>query len=286
MFSVIIPTYNRPELITETVKCVQNQTLKPDEIIIINNGESKINYDLFSSKDNLTIINTVVKAGVSQARNIGVTVAKNKWIAFLDDDDLWELEYLEKAKKFIEDEKPDCLITRRDRLFREGIVKYKDFSKHEGNPLLLQKLLLDNFGVGGSNTIINKSVFIDIGGYNVKLDLAEDRSLVIECLLKGYNVRGSSSIQCITRMDMDYDRLTAVNKSVKGKMKYLEYYHELANSMDKKTKKRFNFLYYKYRLRTSLPSNIINLINKFRRNNWIKYKKIQLFLVSTIFDFK
>lgn len=264
MFSVVIPTYNRVDLVVNTVVCVQNQTFKPDEIIIVNNGNHKITYDLFKNKKNLVIINTMVKAGVSQARNIGVTFSKNDWIAFIDDDDLWEDKYLEKAKRLIDEKKPDCILARRDKLTKEGIIKYKDFAQFENDSNLLEKLLLNNFGAGGSNTIIKKSVFMSIGGYNVKLDMAEDRSLVIECLLNGFKVQGASDIQCIVRKNMEYDRLTSQNKKIIGVLNYLSHYYPIAISMDKQTKNSFKFMYYKYKIRYYWSRLVSNSLSKFQ----------------------
>lgn len=133
MFSVIIPTYNRQEMLKETIESVLKQTLEPDEIIIVNNGDVRLDSCLFGSNKNIIVVNTVVRAGVSQARNIGATLARGEWIAFLDDDDFWEEEYLEKASNFINANDTDCLIARKDYLLKEGVRPHKDYAKHKGN---------------------------------------------------------------------------------------------------------------------------------------------------------
>lgn len=87
--SVIIPFYNNVDWLTEAIESVLNQTLKPLEIIVINDGSAE-DLNLFLKKYQKYI--TYIKKkneGPAIARNIGINTSKGDYIAFLDSDDIW-----------------------------------------------------------------------------------------------------------------------------------------------------------------------------------------------------
>ncbi|MFC1853553.1 glycosyltransferase [candidate division CSSED10-310 bacterium] len=96
--SAIIPTYQRPNMLSQAVQSVLCQTISPLEIIVITGGsndqESRILRGI--DDDRLRVIHLKKNVGPAQARNIGVRYARGEWIAFLDDDDLWLPEKLER----------------------------------------------------------------------------------------------------------------------------------------------------------------------------------------------
>lgn len=104
MFSVIIPLYNKESQIKKTLESVLNQTFKDFEIVIVNDGSIDKSIEVVESFDDnrIRIINQN-NSGVSQARNRGIIEANRKWIAFLDADDLWKPNKLEKYSKIIND---------------------------------------------------------------------------------------------------------------------------------------------------------------------------------------
>lgn len=90
-FAVVIPTYNRPELLKRAVASALNQTLKPHEVVIINDGETPI-----PSFDDATVrvIATKGQEGPTKARNLAVSSLKTETdaVTYLDDDDeLWPM---------------------------------------------------------------------------------------------------------------------------------------------------------------------------------------------------
>lgn len=103
--SVIIPTYNRSALLRETVESIMSQTYKNIEIIIVSDG---------STDDTQAVIENISDKRVkfvqldknygypAVARNLGMTLASGTYIAFCDDDDLWDHEKLDKQVKVIE----------------------------------------------------------------------------------------------------------------------------------------------------------------------------------------
>jgi glycosyltransferase involved in cell wall biosynthesis len=89
LVSVIIPTYNRANYVTDAIDSVLKQTYTNYEIIVVNDG-SKDNTEqvLAPYQDRVTIINKK-NGGPSVARNVAIAASKGELIAFLDDDDRW-----------------------------------------------------------------------------------------------------------------------------------------------------------------------------------------------------
>ena len=100
LVSVIIPTYNRGELLTSAVKSVLEQTYTNIECIVVDDcstDHSIENLRVTLGYDNRLIIKThEINLHASAARNTGIEIAKGNLIAFLDDDDIWLKEKLEK----------------------------------------------------------------------------------------------------------------------------------------------------------------------------------------------
>ena len=100
LVSVIIPTRNRPDSLFKSIDSIFYQTYQNFEILIISDGNSeKINQLIgrhFSENNKINIIYLKSCVGAAEARNIGIKNSNGKFIAFLDDDDIWEKTKLEK----------------------------------------------------------------------------------------------------------------------------------------------------------------------------------------------
>ena len=98
MISIIMPAYNVENYLAETIKSVQAQTYKDFELLIIDDGSiddtRKVAMN-FADDLRISYIHQE-NAGVSVARNTGLAKAKGEYISFLDADDLWEPEFLQK----------------------------------------------------------------------------------------------------------------------------------------------------------------------------------------------
>ena len=105
LVSIITPTYNCGRYIEETIKSVINQTYKNWEMIIIDDcstDNTKSIVEEYQKKYSNIIYHILEKnSGAAVARNIAIKMAKGKFIAFLDSDDLWHEEKLEKQINFM-----------------------------------------------------------------------------------------------------------------------------------------------------------------------------------------
>ncbi len=98
LVSIVIPTRNRPLLVRRAVASAMAQTLLEIEVIVVIDGfDDKTQAELAKINDpRLRIVELSESQGGAGARNVGVTEAKGEWIAFLDDDDEWLPQKLER----------------------------------------------------------------------------------------------------------------------------------------------------------------------------------------------
>nr|QBK89177.1 MAG: glycosyl transferase family 2 [Mimivirus LCMiAC02] len=134
--SVIIPTYNRFKYLLNAIKSVKDQTYKNIEIIVVNDGSTQKSYYTHDFGD-VNIIhleeNTKKKFGfpcVGYTRTVGMKKATGKYIAVLDDDDIWFPNKLEMQINAME--KSGCKMSCTEGLVGNGIYnpkkKYKKFN--------------------------------------------------------------------------------------------------------------------------------------------------------------
>lgn len=109
LVSIIIPVYNAEQFLEDTIRTVEEQTFTNWELIFINDcsKDNSINIIKQKQRENskIKLINLQENSGAAVARNTGINDARGKYIAFLDADDLWEKEKLEKQIKFMKEKK-------------------------------------------------------------------------------------------------------------------------------------------------------------------------------------
>lgn len=123
--SVILPVYNEENYIATCLKSLLNQTLKEIEIICINDGSTDNSLSIlreFQQKDNRISVVEKENEGAAIARNIGINLAKGKYLAFLDADDFFENDMLRKSYYKAEKEKAEIVVVASD-AFDEQVQK-------------------------------------------------------------------------------------------------------------------------------------------------------------------
>jgi glycosyltransferase involved in cell wall biosynthesis len=105
--SVVIPTYNRLQLLKETLDSVLRQTIPVHEIIVVDDGSTDATHDLVRSYRPPVVLVTQEHLGLPVARNRGIAQATGEWIAFLDSDDIWTPTKIERQLQYL-DQHPSC----------------------------------------------------------------------------------------------------------------------------------------------------------------------------------
>ncbi|MES2176677.1 MAG: glycosyltransferase family A protein [Gemmatimonadota bacterium] len=91
--SVIIPMYNAERYVAEAVESVLTQTLRPKEVIVVDDGSTDRGHEVIAQFRDVRYVHQD-NAGTGPARNTGVALAQGEFLAFLDADDLWEADKL------------------------------------------------------------------------------------------------------------------------------------------------------------------------------------------------
>lgn len=111
--SIILTSYNYAQYLKDTVNSVINQTFKDWELIIIDDNSTdnsiEIITEFINSDDRIRLIKNYENQGLSKSVQIGLIAATGEWIAFLESDDQWKENYLEK-KFEVAQNYPSCGI--------------------------------------------------------------------------------------------------------------------------------------------------------------------------------
>jgi glycosyltransferase involved in cell wall biosynthesis len=113
LISIIVPVYNSSEYLEKCISSILGQSFKSFELIAVNDGSTDQSASILkrlSEIDERLIYCERNRAGVSSARNFGLSVARGKYIAFSDSDDYMEPEMLEKMYDSITEKKCDWAI--------------------------------------------------------------------------------------------------------------------------------------------------------------------------------
>ncbi len=182
--SVVIPTHNRCELLKRAISSVLNQTIHAKKIIVVDNGSTDNTYEMISSLfPEITYIHEK-KRGVSIARNLGIKNCNSPWIAFLDSDDAWEPQKLEKQLFFTNN------INKKYRLIHTNEIWYKNdkfqnqLKKHQKSGGDIFQKSLELCCISPSSAFIKKEIFDDYGFFDESLEVCEDYDLWIRITAK------------------------------------------------------------------------------------------------------
>lgn len=119
MISVVIPTFNRHELLAAALQSLRQQTYREFDVIVVNDGhhfDARTFIDQWRPHFPITLIQNTEHSGPSRTRNTGIENASGDYVAFLDDDDLYLSDHLERAVQTLEKTSADffysgCLVS-------------------------------------------------------------------------------------------------------------------------------------------------------------------------------
>jgi glycosyltransferase involved in cell wall biosynthesis len=182
LVSVIVPTYNGEKYLEETLLSVFSQTYGKYEVIVIDDGSvtDDVKNICGKYKKRLKYIRQDNK-GLSAARNAGIRNSSGEYIAFLDDDDIWHSEKLEKQVGYYEQLKTrgikaGLIYTGVQECGEDGSFMYNVLWKSSGRNY--DKLVYVDFvSYGGSTVMLKSSVLEDVGYFDEKLSCSEDYDL-------------------------------------------------------------------------------------------------------------
>jgi len=260
--SVIIPTYNRADLVLRAIDSVYNQNYRPVEAIVIDDGsidntENVINFWKNSHEDDLFHLQYFYKenSGPASCRNMGLSHAKGDYVYFLDSDDFMYCNLIEDAIRTMESEKSDCVIFGFD--FTGDSQAVGQYLPPSGlSPL---EALLRGMLWGYTDSILRCTGLANsVGGWNESLFVAEDYEYLGKTLLG--SVKSSILLKKLLCVHRDNNSLGGAKDSRKG----LESRFAAEFEIVKLLKKRKNI---DTSLRTAYASRLYKTaINMYARN--------------------
>ena len=209
--SVIIPTYNRKHTLHRAIESVLNQTFKPLEIIVVddgsNDGTGEWVGEIYPSIKYIFIKNS----GVSAARNTGVRSANGQWIAFLDSDDEWMPEKLEQQSLLLGADREAALCHTNEIWIRNG-VRVNQLKKHTKFGGYIFEKCLDICRISPSSAILSKKIFTSIGYFDESLKVCEDYDMWLRVAAKHKIL--FLDYPLITKYGGHRDQLSRVNSGI------------------------------------------------------------------------
>ena len=174
--SVVIPTFNRLIYLERAIKSVLNQTISVNEIIIVDDGSDDGTSEfIHSNYPNLKYI-FQSNSGVSAARNTGIKAASSNWIAFLDSDDAWVTNKIQKQITELE-LNPEMNFCHSNEIWIRNGKKIKQKNTHKKFGGFIFDKCLDKCRISPSTVICRKSLLIKLNGFDEDLSICEDYDL-------------------------------------------------------------------------------------------------------------
>ena len=181
LFSVIIPTFNRVDLLKQTLESVWRQTFTDYEIIVVDDGSTDDTAAYLSTISECLSTIGQQNSGPGASRNKGAEQATGEYLAFLDSDDLWFPWTLETVAE---------LIAKHDRpaLVSAKLVTFSDPVEIETvtNTRTTAEVFSDYFAssdrdcfVGAGMTFVRRDKFLEVGGFSNRQINLEDHDLIL-----------------------------------------------------------------------------------------------------------
>ena len=176
LLSVVIPVYNGEKYLNKAIDSILNQTFREFEFIIINDGSTDNSQRIIESyTDNRIIVINKPNTGLIDTLNMGISASTGEWIARMDADDISYPTRFAEQLKFIQDDiavigSQACLIDEFDKIYGETRFDCE-------NDKIRKKLRQYKSNIIHPSVIINKSMINRVGGYDPKMEVAEDYDL-------------------------------------------------------------------------------------------------------------
>ena len=172
--SVVIPTLNRINTLQRALDSVINQTYKPAEIIVVDNGSSDGTLKFLREQYPKITILTENKIGVSSARNKGIKTSINQWIALLDSDDAWHPRKLEIQTSMLDSELKEYNLIHTDEVWFRNNKHINQMKKHKKQGGYIFERCLSLCCISPSSVLFKKNILDKVGLFDESLPVCED----------------------------------------------------------------------------------------------------------------
>lgn len=251
LVSVVIPTYSRNIALTRAIDSVLMQTHEKLEIIVVDDNPPESEWrkstqeimQRYVGNPKIYYIQNHHNLGGSGARNVGIEAAKGEYIAFLDDDD----EYMpEKVEKQL-----DCFLNTKQKklalVFCDSVMTYDNdkfvcYVKPRYKGCCLYEAMVNNCLAATSQWMAKKEALVDVGMFTI-VPCKQDSTLILKLLQNGYEV------ECVPEVLSKYcnyqgERISGIGiKNLTGELLYKEKCEQLYSQMTEKQIKEIEYTF-------------------------------------------
>lgn len=228
-FTIIMSTYNRMAVLPRAIKSVLNQTFSDFEFLLIDNGstdDTRFVVDNFRDPRLRYILNPKPTNSCDGPRNLGIEMAKGELVSFLDDDDIWYPERLEKVKEAF-DKNPDASAVCHNEYRRingriDTVLKHGPFTID-----LYERLLYERNCLSSCATTIKKDLLRQLGGFDLRKEFyaTSDYDLWIRMAAKRVKIHFIE--EPLGEFTLNGNNWSIVNPAFESKVASLIKYHIL-----------------------------------------------------------
>ena len=169
IISVVIPAYNAERTLAATIQSVLHQTYQDFEIIIVDDGSIDETPSIAQSFGQQVRHIRQARSNPATARNHGATESQGEWVAFLDADDLWLPQKLQRQMQFLERYPQVDAVQTGAYLVNNALQVVEVRNCHPGHDAYVDLLLFRNLPAFSSSLLIRKQCFLGLGGFSTDL---------------------------------------------------------------------------------------------------------------------
>ena len=233
--SVIIPYYNGSKYIERSVQSVLDQTVKPNELLVIDDGSIQEESDflnIIAKKMGFAVLRKE-NGGQGSARNFGVAHTKSKFICFLDQDDFFLPNHIKQLMDAVEWQDPKfgwvygdlCEADEEGNIVQTNVVVRSTKDSHPKTSILT--MLRYDMYVLPSASLISRRAFEDVGGFDPQFTGYEDDDFFLRLFRKGwtnYYLPKAVTVWCINNNSTSF--------SIKMSRSRLRYVKKICDNFD------------------------------------------------------
>ena len=228
LISVVMPAYNAEKYIAKSIESVLNQTYKNIELIVVNDCSKDKTEEIIKRycKQDARVRNYTnqINSGVSFSRNFGVEQANGEWVAFLDSDDIWKEEKLQKQIDLLKREKMEPVLVYTGSSFIDENENPYSYVRQVPETVSYKRLLNQNV-ISCSSVLAKKEILSSV---KMEYDKMHEDFLVWLKILKNFNVcaYGVNEPLLVYRISKNSK---SGNKIKAARMTYMVYKHMKLN---------------------------------------------------------
>ena len=204
VFSIVMPVYNAEKYLEKSLQSILNQTFSDFELILVNDDSADRSCEIceiFAASDNrITVLNLVINCGAAEARNRGITIAKGKYLCFVDADDTVDIDYLQSFYDALQKEEYDFI----------KCGAYEEYFEADGGNLIYKReCVLTEKDCTGNREIIEQVIDME------------------QIPLFGYLWNSVYKMSVIKANQLRFDKTLNVNEDFAFNMQYLPFVRKM-----------------------------------------------------------